>query len=96
MIISNNNLSKRCIGTWKNKDINLYYTLYEGGIGYAYSNKEEFITTGYAPQPLSWEVKEDVVCITYKLTNSSDGYKYDAKKKSLISVDKRNIYIKEE
>ena len=88
-----NNLSKKCVGTWKNKNEKYYFTLYEGGTGYAYSDKEEFEATGYAPQPLSWEVKDDIINITYTLADRTEGYKYN--KNTLTSVDEKSVYIKE-
>ncbi len=91
--------SKSVIGTWEKVDGDVfeleYIVLYDGGSGKAYNDKEEFETTGYAPQPLSWEIKDNVLNITYTLVNKTTGYKMDTKNKQLISVDEKTIYKKD-
>ena len=70
--------------------------MYEGGTGSAYNDKEEFDTTGYAPQPLSWTVDGGVINISYTLANKTKGYKLNKKKYTLINIDGKTTYIKNE
>ena len=90
--------SQNIVGTWEKVDGDIYdqkyIVLYQGGTGDAYSDKEEFETTGYAPQPISWEIKDDVLNITYTLVNKTTGYKLNKKDNQIISVDGKKIYQK--